>query len=159
MQVPMHTVGQFYQVRVGHGVPAGRSRDGPRRRFAINCPRAKVLLMVVHVIAAATDMGGRLRHRLSLSSMVAAVLLLCPAAVAAARAQYPDSSAHQESGPSDSSPCTHEEHTVAAVAGKARLALHRHERRQVLDTSDDRVRHGALLLARVLAPLREEGIA
>ena len=120
MQVPMHTVGQFYQVRVGHGVPAGRSRDGPRRRFAINCPRAKVLLMVVHVIALATDMGGRLRHRLSLSSMVAAVLLLCPAAgpvAAAARAQTPDSEAHQETAPS--SPCTHDHTSVAAVARKA----------------------------------------
>ena len=64
------------------------------------------------------------RHRLSLSSIVAAALILCPAAgaVAAARefrAQTPDSFEHQESDePSDSSPCVNEEHTVSAVARK-----------------------------------------
>ena len=44
-------------------------------------------------------MGGRVRHRLSLSSMVAAVLVLCPAAgavAAAARAQPPLDSEHQD---------------------------------------------------------------
>ena len=68
-------------------------------------------------------MGGRVvRHRLSLSSMVAAVLLLCPATGAVAvrtRAQTPDSGEHQESKFRPSSPCVEHEHTVSALAWKA----------------------------------------
>ena len=81
-------------------------------RVGGSLPKVAVLL------AGNRHMGGRVRHRLSLSSTIAAVLLLCPlaGAVAAARAQTPDSE-HQEMRPS-SPPCTHE-HTVSAVARRA----------------------------------------